>query len=192
METNNENSSGSHTQNLAFSTVMGRLNALEKLVAEQYADLNGRISNTKVLSNLALTEVGDLKKEFYSLKEAQSVAALALEVFNIRMQYETLINALKEEFADDEEEGDAEDLQERVFGGASQPSGQQSLESAKAAYLHLVGSEADTATIYHIETADTLIEDDQVFHLVNTAQDRKWTIPRDVVESILARKDRDE
>ncbi|WP_395444036.1 hypothetical protein [Caulobacter sp. UC70_42] len=155
-------------RNNAFATISQRLNALEKLVAEQGDDLTKKLN---ISVSVCSTEVAAIKRDVEALKEAQSVAALALEVSNIRSVLTQLLEAL----ADDEAAGD--------------DGSEHTLEQVKAAYLAIVENDADELTVAHIETANGLSFDGETYTLMNTAQDRKWWISAAVVAEVLAGED---
>lgn len=147
----------------ADATITGRLNALEKLVAEQGDDLAKKVTRVNV-------ETEGLKRDVKALQDAQSVAALALEVSNIRSVLTQLIQALGEEDASDDD-------------------GEHTLEQVKAAYLAIVGGDADELTVAHIETADTVADDGVTYRLINSTQGRSWEIPKTLVAEVLAGED---
>lgn len=152
----------------ADATITNRLNALEKLVAEQGDDLKKRSAWTDANATLALTTCQELKREVAALKEAQSVAALALEVATMRETLSQLLAALSEEFEEDDG---------------------HTIEQVKAAYLAIVRHDADEVTVAHIEAADVLGDHGEEYRLINSTHDRSWTISKSLVADILGGED---
>lgn len=182
MDTNNQDqklsaiiqqlNSESAARGNAFATLNQRINALEKLVAEQGDDLAKESKTNEIRHVTAMADIYSTKSAVKALQEAQSVAALALEVSNIRSVLTQLLEAL----AEDED-------------AAVDDDGEHTLEQVKRAYLAIVSNDADELTIAHIETADTVAFDGADYRLINTTHGRNWTISRDLVAELLAGED---
>lgn len=189
-------------RNHADATITGRLNALEKLVAENSAkhqeNLNtgfglaiDRTARCQARIDDAVAGVVALNKDVQALKEAQSVAALALEVSNIRSVLTQLLEALaEEEDASDDDLAQAYAANVEQFAAAvREAQGEHTLEQVKAAYLAIVGGDADELTVAHIETADTVADNGETYRLINSTHGRSWEIPKTLVAEVLAGED---
>lgn len=161
-------------RNHADATTTQRLNALEKLVAEQGADLTANLNC--ILTQIAEEQIdvqraiASLKADVQALKQANDIAALAADVSNMRSVLEQLLVALSDEVADDEHEG-------------------HTIEQVKAAYLAIVRNDADEVTLAHIEAADVLGDHGDEYRLINSTHDRSWTISKATVAELLAGED---
>lgn len=149
----------------ADATIMGRLNALEKLVAEQGDELAKRINRSQAEGTFAINKVMDLSKDVAAIQQANDIAALAADVSKMRSVLEQLLVALSDEADDD---------------------GEHTIEQVKAAYLAIVRDDADELTVAHIETADVLGDHGDEYRLINSTYDRSWTIPKTLVAEVLA------
>lgn len=80
----------------ADATITNRLNSVQKVMGDLEADLTVKIGATA-------DTVHRLAAEVRSLQEAQSVAALALEVATMRETLSQLLSALSEEFDEEDD-----------------------------------------------------------------------------------------
>lgn len=165
----------------ADATLNGKLDALAKITAEDGADLerlvvsaqaSTAVANTMVNARIDATNaiIAGLIADVAAIKQANDIAALALEVGNMRGVLEQLLGALSEE----------------------NDGGEHTLEQVKAAYLAIVSNDADELTVAHIETADTVADDGVTYRLVNSTHDRSWEIPKTLVAEILAAEEDDQ
>lgn len=192
-------------RNHADATITGRLNALEKLVAEQGESLKEslktafgmaieRTARCQARIDDSVNGMIGLNNDFKALKEAQSVAALALEVSNIRSVLTQLLEALAEEEdlidAALGETGLPDDLSALIAAHDERfPDNGHTLEQVKAAYLKIVRDDASDVILDMIERADVLIRRGENYMIRNTSVGGEWEIRADLVSDILAGED---